>query len=65
MLFLIDVIQFSMRYIMLKTLALLGTGIAIACYYQSHKNNPQKTKGKNLAKTKDDDHKESSAEAVD
>jgi len=49
---------------MLKTVALLGTGIAIACYYQSHKNNPQKTKGKNLAKIKDDDHKESSAEAV-
>ncbi len=58
---LIHVIQFSMRYVMFKTVALLGTGVAIAYYYRSHKNNAEKTKGKNLAKTKEDAHKESLA----
>lgn len=61
---LIDVIQFSMRCVMFKTVALLGTGVAIAYYYRSHKTNAQKIKGKNLAQTKESDHKESSAEAL-
>jgi len=50
-----------MRCVMFKTVALLGTGVAIAYYYRSHKNNAEKTKGKNLAKTKEDAHKESLA----
>ncbi|MBJ8554057.1 hypothetical protein P7L54_18115 [Acinetobacter bereziniae] len=40
---------------MFKTAALLGTGIAIGCYYQSHKNGADKTKTKNLTKTSKND----------
>jgi hypothetical protein len=39
---------------MFKTAALLGTGIAIGCYYQSHKNGSDKTKAKNLTKVSKD-----------
>ncbi|MFW2149545.1 hypothetical protein ACK2M2_15720 [Acinetobacter sp. TY1] len=36
---------------MLKTVALIGTGIAIGCCYQSYKKDPQKSKSKNLEKS--------------
>lgn len=35
---------------MLKTVALVGAGIAIGCYYQSCKKNPQKSKNLYLEK---------------
>ncbi|WP_171265219.1 hypothetical protein [Acinetobacter sp. ANC 3813] len=35
---------------MLKTVALIGAGIAIGCCYQSCKKNPQKSKNANLDK---------------
>lgn len=35
---------------MLKTVALIGAGIAIGCCYQSYKKDPQKSKCKNLVK---------------
>mgnify|MGYP006956296153 CR=1 FL=1 len=38
---------------MLKTVALIGAGIAIGRCYQSYKKNPQKTKCKNLVKQED------------
>lgn len=55
MLFLLDLFLFSTRNVMFKTAALLGTGIAIGCYYQSHKNGADKTKTKNLTKTSKND----------
>jgi hypothetical protein len=33
---------------MLKTVALIGAGIAIGCCYKSYKNDPQKSKCKSL-----------------
>ncbi|WP_171263457.1 hypothetical protein [Acinetobacter silvestris] len=36
---------------MLKTVALLGTGIAIGRCYQFYKRDPQKSKDKNLDKS--------------
>ena len=38
---------------MLKTVALIGAGIAIGCCYQSYKKNPQKSKCKHLVKPED------------
>ncbi|WP_171263369.1 hypothetical protein [Acinetobacter sp. ANC 4648] len=35
---------------MLKAVALLGTGIAIGCCYQSFKKDPKKSRDKNLDK---------------
>ena len=35
---------------MLKTVALVGTGIVIGCCYKSFKKDPQKSKNKNLDK---------------
>ena len=35
---------------MLKTVALVGTGIVIGCCYQSLKKDPKKSKNKNLEK---------------
>ncbi|KAF1021110.1 MAG: hypothetical protein GAK29_03466 [Acinetobacter bereziniae] len=43
---------------MFKTAALLGTGIAIGCYYQSHKNGSDKSKAKSLSKTSKSDKNE-------